>query len=110
MAPAADIMKSALDGTDLGVPSVPVVANVTASPISDPQDIRRALVHQVTATVRWRESVTAMASDGVGRFVELGSGKVLTGLVKRIATGSRGAAFGQPADLDGIRALLEASS
>lgn len=110
MAPAAEIMQRALDGTDLRAPVVPVVANVTAGPVSDPQDIRNALVRQVTATVRWRESVAAMAAMGVTRFVEVGAGKVLTGLVKRIATGTTGASFGQTADLEGVRPLLEARS
>ncbi|WP_375460137.1 ACP S-malonyltransferase [uncultured Enterovirga sp.] len=110
MAPAAETMREALGGTILHAPAVPVVANVKAAPISDPDAIRAALVQQVTATVRWRESVVAMAALGIDRFVEVGAGKVLTGLVKRIATGSSAAAFGQPSDLDALRTVLEAGA
>ena len=106
MAPAADAMRDALAEVDLHRPSVPVVANVEAAPISEPDAIRDALLRQVTATVRWRESVAAMAALGVDRFVEVGAGKVLTGLVKRIATGAATAAFGQPSDLDAARPLV----
>lgn len=106
MAPAADAMREALAGIELRRPSVPVVANVLAAPVADPAAIREALVRQVTATVRWRESVAAMAAAGVDRFVEVGAGKVLSGLVKRIADGARIAQFGGPGDLDGLRPLL----
>ncbi|HMO28286.1 ACP S-malonyltransferase [Enterovirga sp.] len=108
MAPAAEVMKEALAATRIEAPAVPVVANVEAAPLSDPNAIRDALVRQVVGTVRWRESVEAMAGRGVDTFVEVGAGKVLTGLVKRIAAGSRAGAFGQPADLDGIRPFLGA--
>ncbi len=107
MAPAAEAMREALAHTELRRPAVPVVANVEAAPIADPDAIRDALVRQVTATVRWRESVAAMAALGIDRFVEIGAGKVLTGLVKRIATGAAAAPFGQPSDLAGARPLLE---
>ncbi len=107
MAPAADVMREALAATRIASPSVPVVANVAAAPIREPDAIRDALVRQVTATVRWRESVAAMAALGVDRFVEVGAGKVLTGLVKRIATGTRTGAFGQPSDLDAVLSMLE---
>ena len=72
---------------------------MTARPVSNPDDIRRALVAQVTGTVRWRELVAFMASAGVDRFLELGAGKVLTGLLKRIAEGAVGIAIGTPADI-----------
>jgi [acyl-carrier-protein] S-malonyltransferase len=108
MAPAAEAMREALGRTALSAPAIALVANVTAAPISDPDAIRDALVRQVTGTVRWRESVAAMAALGVDRFIELGAGKVLTGLSKRIAPGTRAASFGAPEELDGVRALLEA--
>ena len=108
MAPAADAMREALATTDVRAPAVPVVANVEAAPVSDPEAIREALVRQVVGTVRWREGVDAMASAGVDRFVEVGAGKVLAGLVKRIAAGSRTGSFGQPSDLDAVRPLIGA--
>ena len=108
MQPAADTMKDALAKADVRAPVVPVVANVEAAPVEEPDAIRVALVQQVTATVRWRESVAAMAQAGIDRFVEVGSGKVLTGLAKRIVPDARAAAFGQPSDLEGARALLGA--
>ncbi len=84
MQPAADAMEQALAQTAIRAPLVPVYANVTAAPVSDPDTIRTLLVEQVTGMVRWRESVAAMAGDGVDAFVELG-GKVLGAMVKRIA-------------------------
>jgi [acyl-carrier-protein] S-malonyltransferase len=106
MEPAAQVMRDALAITEVLVPTVPVVANVEAAPLSDPAAIRDALVRQVVGTVRWRECVEAMSGRGVHSFIEVGAGKVLTGLVKRIAAGSRSAAFGQPGDLDSVRPLL----
>ena len=106
MAPAAEAMRAALADAAISAPVVPVVANIEAAPITDPEAIRTALVRQVTGTVRWRESAERMAADGVHVFIEVGAGKVLTGLVKRIAAGARSAAFGQPADLDAVRPLL----
>ncbi|WP_238297502.1 ACP S-malonyltransferase, partial [Methylobacterium soli] len=79
MQPAAEAMRAALAEVALNAPVVPVYANVTAAPVTSPEAIRDALVRQVTGTVRWRESVTAMAGAGVTRFLELGAGKVLTG-------------------------------
>ena len=108
MTPAADAMRAALAAVDLRAPAVPLVANVEAAPITDPAAIRDALVRQVTGTVRWRESVAAMAGLGVTRFVEVGSGKVLTGLVRRIAAGASTVSFGQPSDLDAVLPLLRA--
>ncbi|MEE7477252.1 ACP S-malonyltransferase [Methylobacterium hispanicum] len=99
MAPAAEAMRAALAEVALRAPSVPLYANVTAAPESDPDAIRRNLVAQVTGTVRWRESVAAMAEAGVDRFYEVGSGKVLSGLVKRIAAGATATAIGTPDDV-----------
>ena len=85
MAPAADEMAQALDNVDIYEPSVPVVSNVTALPVSDPQEIRNLLVAQVTGVVRWRESVVNLVNMGVIVGVECGAGKVLSGLARRIA-------------------------
>ena len=104
MKPAADVMAAALADTEVAAPVVPLVANVTAEPVSDPALIRELLVRQVTAAVRWRESVVCMASRGVTLFVECGAGKVLSGLVKRIAEGATGVSVGAPADVDAFRA------
>ena len=106
MQPAADAMREALDRVTVNAPVVPVVANVEAAPITDPSAIRDALVRQVTGTVRWRESVAYMASHGVDSFYEVGSGKVLTGLVKRIAAGASSAAIGTPEDIAAFKASL----
>jgi [acyl-carrier-protein] S-malonyltransferase len=100
MAPAADAMAEALEAATMQAPAVPVVANVTAAKATDPAEIRRLLVQQVTGTVRWRECVEAMAGMGCDRFVELGSGKVLTGLMKRLAPDARAQAVGSPADIE----------
>ena len=99
MQPAADVMAQALGAVPLQPPAVPVVANVLARPISDPAEIVRRLVEQVTGTVRWRESVSFMAGAGITTFYEIGAGKVLSGLVKRIAAGASGIAIGTPADI-----------
>lgn len=99
MQPAADAMAEALAAVAIKPPVVPVVANVLAKPINDPQEIVRRLVEQVTGTVRWRESVAFMAANGVTTFYEIGAGKVLSGLVKRIADGATGVAVGTPEDV-----------
>ena len=104
MQPAADAMAEALAKVTVKAPVVPVVANVLAAPISDPGEITRRLVEQVTGTVRWRECVAAMAAAGVTTFYEIGSGKVLTGLVKRIADGASGIAIGTPDDVAAFKA------
>lgn len=104
MQPAADAMAQALAGVAIAAPRVPVVANVLAAPLTDPAAIRDSLVAQVTGTVRWRECVAYMAGHGVDTFYELGSGKVLTGLVKRIADGAEGFAVGTPDDIAAYRA------
>jgi [acyl-carrier-protein] S-malonyltransferase len=85
-------------------PAVPVVANVEAAPLTDPAAIRDALVRQVTGTVRWRECVAFMAAQGVDKFHEAGAGKVLTGLVRRIAPGATGTAIGTPEDVQAFKA------
>ena len=103
MAPAADAMAAALATADLHAPQVPLIANVTAAPVTDPDEIRRLLVAQVTGTVRWRESVLAMADLGVGHFVELG-GKVLGPMVRRITPD---ATMISAADMPGIEALVK---
>ncbi len=92
MQPAADVMAEALAKVTVKPPSVPLVANVLAQPITDPGEIVRGLVEQVTGNVRWRESIAFMAQAGVTTFYEVGSGKVLSGLVKRIAEGATGVA------------------
>ena len=99
MQPAADAMAEALSKVTMNAPKVPLVANVTASALSDPAAIRQRLVEQVTGTVRWRECVAYMAGQGVTHFYEIGSGKVLTGLVKRIAETATGSAIGTPDDI-----------
>ena len=107
MAPAAQTMRQALASVSMKPPVVRVVANVEARAITAPDDIRAALVRQVTGTVRWRESVGYMAAEGVDRFYEVGAGKVLTGLVKRIAPGASAAAVGLPADIAAFKASLQ---
>jgi [acyl-carrier-protein] S-malonyltransferase len=102
MAPAADAMAEALETTVPNAPSVPLVANVSAKRESDPGRIRDLLIQQVTATVRWRECVSAMTEMGVDRFIELGAGKVLTGLIRRIAPDASGIAAGTPADIEAV--------
>lgn len=104
MQPAADAMREALAKVTMQAPVVPVMANVGAAPLSDPDAIRASLVAQVTGTVRWRECVQAMAAAGVADFVELGSGKVLAGLVKRIAAGATTASVGTADDIAAYKA------
>jgi [acyl-carrier-protein] S-malonyltransferase len=103
MRPAADAMEEALDKVEMKQPVAPLVANVVAAPISDPAEIKRRLVEQVTGMVRWTESVGWLASDGrVTELVELGTGKVLTGLAKRIAPSVSAMAVGAPAEVSAI--------
>ncbi|MEP9376913.1 ACP S-malonyltransferase [Aquabacter sp. CN5-332] len=99
MAPAADAMAEALAKASVKAPVVPVVSNVKAGPVTDPQEIIRLLVEQVTGTVRWRESVLFMASAGVTRTVEVGAGKVLSGLSRRITKEIAASAVGTPDDV-----------
>ena len=104
MQPAADVMAEALSKVTVKAPVVPVVANVLAKPISDPAEIVRALVAQVTGTVRWRECVGVMAGAGITTFYEAGAGKVLTGLAKRLAEGATASAVGTPDDVAAFKA------
>ncbi|KRE04054.1 ACP S-malonyltransferase [Bosea sp. Root670] len=107
MQPAADAMRDALAKVTMQAPVVPVVANVGAAPLSDPDAIRASLVAQVTGTVRWRECVQAMAAAGVTDFVETGSGKVLAGLVKRIVAGAAPVSIGTADDVAAWKARKE---
>ncbi|PZQ51655.1 MAG: [acyl-carrier-protein] S-malonyltransferase [Rhodovulum sulfidophilum] len=99
MAPAAETMRAALAGTEIKAPAVPLVANVIAEAVSDPDEIRRLLVAQVTGRVRWRESVLWMAGQGVGEMVEIGAGKALSGMIRRIAKNVALRAVNGPADV-----------
>ena len=101
MQPAADAMAEALADVAIAAPKVPLVANVTAAPTSDPEAIRRQLIEQVTGSVRWRESVAAMAASGVTSFYEIGAGKALSGMIRRIHREASVAAIGTSADVTG---------
>ncbi|MDH5558833.1 MAG: ACP S-malonyltransferase [Alphaproteobacteria bacterium] len=100
MAPAADVMAEALGSTEINAPAVPLVANVTAESVVDPDTIRRQLVEQVTGAVRWRESVLYMKDKGVDTLVEAGAGKVLSGLARRIDRDLTGQALNGPEDIE----------
>jgi [acyl-carrier-protein] S-malonyltransferase len=100
MQPAADTMAEALASVTIKAPSVPLIANVLAAPIAEPAEITRRLVEQITGTVRWRECVSAMAAGGVTTIYEIGAGKVLAGLAKRIAPGLNASSIGTPAEID----------
>jgi [acyl-carrier-protein] S-malonyltransferase len=102
MSPAARVMEEALDAATVHAPVVPLISNVSAGKATDPALIRRLLVEQVTATVRWRESVLCCLGMGVDSFVELGAGKVLTGLVKRIAPDATAHNAGTPAEIESL--------
>lgn len=106
MAPAAQVMAEALAGTTFQPPAVPLVANVTAGPVTSPETIRRLLVEQVTGMVRWRESVLAMKEADVDQLVELGAGKVLSGLVRRIDRDLTATAAGTPEEVEALVRLL----
>ncbi len=99
MAPAAEVMKSALAEVAISAPAVPVVANVRAEAVNDPETIRQLLVEQVTGSVRWRESVQWMAAQGVTEAWEIGAGKALSGMIKRIDRSVATLAVGTPADV-----------
>ena len=109
MAPAAAVMADALAKVAVNKPVVPVVANVLAKPIEEPVEIVQALIKQVTGTVRWRECVAAMAGAGVTKFYEVGAGKVLSGLIKRIADGATSTAIGTPEDIAAYKAAKGAA-
>ena len=100
-------METALKDVKIGRPRPPLVANVTASAVADPKEIRQNLVAQVTGTVRWRESVDYMSAKGVTRFIEVGAGKVLAGLIKRIADGVAAISVGTPADVAAFKTSAE---
>ena len=106
MAPAADAMAEALANVKLADPKVPVIANVRAAPVTDATEIARLLVEQVTGQVRWRETVEWFGQNGVTTLYEIGSGKVLTGLVRRIDKSIEGIAVNGPADIDAAMAAL----
>lgn len=107
MTPAADAMREALSKVAINPPAVPVIANVTVAPVSEPDEIIHRLVEQVTGQVRWRETVEWFAGSGVTTLVEAGSGKVLTGLARRIDKALAGVAINTPAD---IEAFLQANA
>jgi len=106
MQPAAEAMRAALANVTVSAPVVPVVANVLAAPITDPEEIKKRLVEQVTGTVRWRECVTYMTANGVTEVYEIGAGKVLAGLAKRIDAALTATSIGTPADVDAALARL----
>jgi len=99
MKPAAEAMAAALAKTPPRAPAIPLVANISAAPVTDAEEIRRGLVEQVTGVVRWRESVAWLAANGVDCFIEVGAGKVLSGLVRRIAPQAATLAVGAPDDI-----------
>ncbi|MDO5622654.1 MAG: ACP S-malonyltransferase [Paracoccus sp. (in: a-proteobacteria)] len=103
MQPAAGVMADALAAVDIAMPAVPVIANVRAEPVQEPGAIRRLLVEQVTGAVRWRESVEWMAGNGVTEFWEIGAGKALSGMIKRIAKDAMVRNFGAPADIAALK-------
>ena len=103
MAPAAEVMAGALASVVIARPVVPVVANVRAEAVSDPDVIRQLLVEQVTGSVRWRESVLWMQSAGVAEYWEIGAGKALSGMIKRIASGAVTRAVGTPEDIVAVK-------
>jgi [acyl-carrier-protein] S-malonyltransferase len=108
MQPAAEAMEEALKDITIRPPTPPLVSNVEAEAVTNPDTIRSGLIAQVTATVRWRDSVTYMSAHGVTRFIELGSGKVLTGLIKRIVeSGATTISICAPADIAAFRASAQ---
>lgn len=107
MQPAADVMEEALAGVDIAAPAVPVVANVRAEAVSDPDEIRALLVEQVTGSVRWRESVAWMGAQGVSQMVEIGAGKALSGMVRRIDREIVTLAVGTPDDVTAAVAAIK---
>ncbi|MCR4266853.1 ACP S-malonyltransferase [Nitratireductor sp. ZSWI3] len=106
MQPAADAMREALAKVGKSAPAVPVIANVTVSPLTDPEEIARRLVEQVTGRVRWRETVAWFGENGVGTLYEIGSGKVLSGLARRINRDLNAVAVNAPADIEAAMQAL----
>jgi len=102
MQPAADAMREALENVEINEPCVPLIANVLAAPITSPDEIRKRLVEQVTGQVRWNESISYMAAHGVEGLMEIGAGKVLTGLARRIDNSLVGKVINSPADIDAL--------
>lgn len=108
MAPAADVMASALEGVEITAPNVPLVANVAATAVTDPAEIRSLLVAQVTGSVRWRESVGYMAARGVTEIWEIGAGKALSGMIRRVDKSIATKSVGTPDDITAaVAALVE---
>jgi [acyl-carrier-protein] S-malonyltransferase len=107
MQPAADAMAEALAAARMSAAAIPVISNVTAQPVTAPDEIRSLLVAQITGTVRWRECVATMSSMGVDLFAELGSGKVLTGLAKKNAPTAAAIAAGTREDIAALAARLK---
>ncbi len=105
MQPAADVMEAALAQVEIKAPAVPVIANVRAAAVTDPDEIRRLLVEQVTGSVRWRESVQNMSAEGVGEFWEIGAGKALSGMIRKIDRANGVRAVGTP---DDVKAAVDA--
>ena len=103
MQPAATVMAEALAGVEIVEPAVPLIANVRAEPVLQTGAIRQLLVEQVTGAVRWRESVQFMAAQGITEFWEIGAGKALSGMIKRIAPGTVTRAVGTPADIEALK-------
>lgn len=103
MQPAAAVMADALAGVDIQAPAVPLIANVRAEPVIEPGAIRRLLVEQVTGTVRWRESMANLAEGGVTEFWEIGAGKALSGMIKRIVKDATVRNVGVPADIAALK-------
>ncbi|MHA6262194.1 ACP S-malonyltransferase [Arenibacterium sp. CAU 1754] len=106
MEPAAEVMAAALAEVEIKAPAVPVIANVLAGPVSDPDEIRKLLIQQVTGAVRWRESVLRMAQDGVSEIWEIGAGKALSGMIRRIERSIATRAIGTPDDVAAAKAEL----
>ena len=100
MGPAAERMEAALKETAMNAPCVPVVANVTAEAVNDPEQIRNLLVQQITGRVRWRESVLWMGNNGIEQIIEIGAGKVLSGLTRRINREIGGTSIGTPEQIE----------
>jgi [acyl-carrier-protein] S-malonyltransferase len=100
MGPVANVMADALAAVDIRPPAVPLISNVTASEVTEPQTIRELLVRQVTGMVRWREGVLYMRSQGVIELIEVGTGKVLAGLTRRIERSMSGISLGTPQDIE----------
>ncbi|MET0688412.1 MAG: ACP S-malonyltransferase, partial [Methyloceanibacter sp.] len=107
MQPAADAMRAALQSVEIKAPSVPLVANLLAAPISDPEEIRKRLVEQVTGMVRWRETMDYLKVNGVTAVYEVGAGRVLTGMARRL-DGIDAKSIGTPDELEAAAPALVA--